>query len=161
MMLAEWTMRDIADTFAVAAVFMAAIIVPLSVVCLLVYERIEIGFGRWKIRLRDGDPKVHYVRSHARSKYWPSLFITTWLTRMNAFVLFYIVAQLAIRVGYRYETIAPPPMPQPAWSYLLSMFGSVLLLAALALPAAFLVWAKQKVREHRWPEIVDEESGVR
>lgn len=158
----EWTMQDIADVFAVAAIMMAALIVPFSIACLLVYERIEFSFGRWRYRLKEGDPKIVYVRRNAQAKYFPSLFITTWLTRVNAFVLAYVVAQIALRVLLRYDTIGPPPHDQPAWSYLTSMFSSVLLLAALVLPASFLVWAKQQIREHTWTDIVDEgRSGDR
>lgn len=185
-MLASVSMREIADVFAWAAIFMAGFIVPLSLVCLFAYEEIaiqpRIRIGGWRIWLprheharipilfewagrrrvfKKGDAKVVYVRQHSEAKYWPSLYITTWLTRLNSTAIAYIVFQLVLRVSLRYDTIGVAAIPQPGWSYMLSMFGSILLLCALMSPPLFLLWAKQEVRKHTWPNIQATEPGSR
>lgn len=123
--------HHISELFSYLAIIVSILIVPYCMMALHAYET---------------NRKVRYVRRHEDAHFWPSLYITTWLTRANAVAITYLVLTLGIRVYFRYEEIGHS-LPQPTWSYLLSMFGTVLLLTVLMMPATFHLWVKREIKE--------------
>lgn len=134
-------MKDVQLMFTFFALVVSVLIIPYCVIALHAYEK---------------NRKVRFIRRNPNARYWPSLFITTWLTRANGLGIAYIMTAFTIRAYFRFEQIGEVT-PQPAWSYLMNMFGTAVILLILMLPATFLLWVKSEIRhlEH------DEEREMR
>lgn len=129
----------ISEVFTAAALVVAVLIVPYCFVALHAWEN---------------NRKVRYVRRNQSARFWPSLFITTWITRVNGAGVTYIMATFLLRAYLQYEEIGETA-PQPAWSYILSMFGTMFFLVILMMPATFLLWVKREIKEAPYEEEKD------
>lgn len=133
---ASVTMRQVADIGAVAVIVMALFLIPYSAAALIAYE--------WHPRIRE-------VHRSKEARFWPSLFITTWMTWANLFGMVFIMGIVLLRLGLQYDQVGESA-PQPNWSLALNLGASMILLGLLALPASFLLWVKVQILGLRYEQ---------
>lgn len=130
----EVSPAELAKTLGAAAILMALLIIPYCAAALLAFER---------------DPRVKRTHRNRFDYYGPSLWITTWLTRVYLIVMVLVMAVLLIRIGLHYEDVGEVK-PQPIWSLIINFIMAMLLLGALNLPATFLLWVKYQIVNLRY-----------
>lgn len=129
----DW-MKHLASAGSVAVIVMAVLLIPYSFAALRVHEK---------------DPRVKATHRDQRQSYGPSLFITTWMARANLYGMFFVMGIVILRLALRYDAVGET-QPQPAWSLVINMFASMILLGLLALPASFLLWVKTQITNTRY-----------
>lgn len=130
------TFQEAYQTFAFAVIVMAVLLIPYNFYALLYRER---------------DPRIREIHADRGRRYWPSLFILTWLVRLNFSGTLFVIATLILGMLLQYEKIGDVA-PQPAWSLMLSMLRSMILLAMISAPAVFLIWLKHEIVKNRYEQ---------
>lgn len=128
------SLGDFAELFQGVAFFMMVFVVPHSVVCLFLYRK---------------HPAIIYAKTHKDSGYWWSIMTWTWYVKLSTSGLFVLFVLYFIRVFSHYDVIVQDLPPQPEWSYLLSMFVTVILVIILWMPSFFYLYVKHAVRHDR------------
>jgi hypothetical protein len=121
----------------------AAIIISYSLVALLYYRR-----NRW----------VRAVRRDPQDRDHRALLLTTGLTALNLFGMFFLVIVYALRVYF--QTIPAPLGLQPAWAFGLGVLSTLAVLGVFTAPATCLFRLKGEIADRRYTEGV-EGVGVR
>lgn len=137
-------MEQVATAGSVAVLVMAVLLMPYSLVAL-----------RW----HEDDPRIKDTHKDIHRHYGPSLFITTWLTRADFYGMAFVMAVVLARLALRYDVVGEAA-PQPAWSLILNLFASLVLLGLLALPTAFLFWTKTQILNIRYTKRNDNSPPI-
>ena len=123
-------MASLAEILGVALWICCALVIPHSIRALVIYEH---------------DTRVKQVHRDKDFRFWPSLYVTTWLTRSSLIGMVVMIGTWTTRLLLKFETVAINAATQPDWSLVLGAIAGLVIVVIFAMPAYFLIWVKKQI----------------